>query len=176
MQFVNSYTFASEIVIPTVKEALADRANRRRVYIASIVTYHLVDYIAIESGSNRSAICENLRKVCKPAFDVVQGVCHGAKHGGNKQGYRFVPGAERNVPVFAFNSPGTGWGQGRLEMPGLSVAYGEAELFLDTCLQIVLLTICEIYKNQLGSLDLTLLDRMVSEGKPLNISMAKQGS
>lgn len=158
---MNSFTFATEIVIPAVKEALADHASRRRVYIASMVTYHLVDYIAVEIGSNRSEICKSLRSICEPAFDVVQGVCHGTKHAGNKRGYRFMPGEERNVPVFALNTPGVGLGQGRLEVPGLSVGYGGAELFLDTCLQIVLLTICSVYKNQLGNVDLSFLDRMV---------------
>ncbi|MBO0734410.1 MAG: hypothetical protein J2P49_08880 [Methylocapsa sp.] len=164
---MNSYTFASEIVIPTVKEALADRANRRRIYIAGIVTYHLVDYIAAEAGLDKSEICENVRKVCKPAFDVVQGACHGTKHAGNAtRGYRFKPGEERNVPAFAFDSPGVGWGHGRWDVPGLSVENGGAELFLDTCLQIVLFTCCKTYENQLGILDLSFLDRMVLEAKP----------
>jgi hypothetical protein len=69
MQPVDSYTFASEIVIPTVKEALSDRGNRRRMYVASIVTYSLVDYIAAEVGIEKSDVCNSLRKVCKPAFD-----------------------------------------------------------------------------------------------------------
>jgi hypothetical protein len=104
---VNSYTFASEIVIPTVKEALADRRNRRRVYIASIVTYCLVEYLAAEIGLHNTDVCKSIRTVCKPAFDIVQGVCNGTKHAGNDRGeFRFMPGNDQNVPVFAFDTPG----------------------------------------------------------------------
>jgi hypothetical protein len=167
MQPVDSYTFASEIVIPTVKEALSDRGNRRRMYVASTVTYSLVDYIAAEVGIEKSDVCNSLRKVCKPAFDVVQGVCHGTKHAGNKQGFLFKPGNDRDVPVFAFDVPGVGWGHGRLDVPGLSVQKDGAELFLDTSLQVVLLTLCDIYKTQLGNIDLLFLDKIVLEGKPI---------
>jgi len=158
---VNSYTFASEIVIPTVKDALVDRGNRRRVYVAGIVTYHLVDYIASEVGITKPAVCDALRGVCKPAFDVVQGMCHGTKHAGNAHGFRFLPGQDRDVPVFAFDVPGAGWGQGRWDVPGLSVERNGTELFLDTCIQVVLLSFCKIYQSQLGKLDLSFLDATV---------------
>jgi hypothetical protein len=163
---VRLFDFASEIVIPTIKEALADRGNRRRVYIATIVTYSLIDYIAVEIGTEKSAVYENLRKICRPAFEVVQGVCNGAKHAGNTRGFLFKPGDDWDVPVFAFDVPGAGWGQGRWDVPGLSVMRDGAELFLDTCLQIVLLTLCNLYKTQLGTIDLSFLDKMVLDGKP----------
>jgi hypothetical protein len=76
---VDAHTFASEIVIPTVKEALLARADRRRVFVASIVTYHLIDYISAEAGLKSNDVCTTLRNICRPAFDVVQGVCHGTK-------------------------------------------------------------------------------------------------
>ena len=109
---MNSQTFASEIVIPTVKEALADRGNRRRLYVAGIVTYSLVDYLASEIGITKTDVCDTLRMVCAPDFDVVQGVCHGTKHAGNKQGFLFKPGNDGDVPVSAFDVPGVGWGHG----------------------------------------------------------------
>jgi hypothetical protein len=142
-------------------EALADRGNRRRLYVAGIVTYSLVDYLASEIGITKTDVCDRLRMVCEPAFDVVQGVCHGTKHAGNTRGFRFVPGQDQNVPVFAFDVPGAGWGQGRWDVPGLSVERNGAELFLDTCIQVVLLNFCRIYKSQLGNLDLSFLDAMV---------------
>jgi hypothetical protein len=163
---VNSYTFASEIVLPTVKEALADRGNRRRLYVAGIVTYSLVDYIASEVGIDKADVCDTLRGVCEPAFDVVQGICHGTKHAGNVRGFRFVPGQDRDVPAFAFDVPGAGWEQGRLDVPGLSVERNGAELFLDTCIQVVLLNFCKLYQSQLGKLDLSFLDGLVLTHSP----------
>lgn len=47
-------SFASEIVVPTVKEALADRGSRRRVYIASIVTTALLITLRLRSASTRA--------------------------------------------------------------------------------------------------------------------------
>ena len=164
---MNAHDFASEIVIPTVKEALEDRTNQRRVYVASIVTYHLVHYLATDTGTSESEVCANLRKVCNPAFDVVQGVCNGTKHAGSTRRYRFKPGDERSLPVFAFDAPGVGWGHNRLEVSGLSVEYGESELFLDTCLQIVLVTFRNLYPDQLKNLDLSFLDKMVLRGEPI---------
>lgn len=155
---MNSYTFASEIVIPTVKEALADRENRRRVYVASIVTYHLVDYIAREVERERAAVCAAMRGVCEPEFDVVQGICHGTKHAGSGRGFRFSPGQDLPVPAFAFGVPGAGWNEGRWGKAGLSVERNGAESLLDTCIQVVLLNFCKIYKSQLGELDLSFFD------------------
>jgi hypothetical protein len=54
-----------------------------------------------------------------------------------------------------------------LDVPGLSVQKDGAELFLDTSLQVVLLTLCDIYKTQLGNIDLLFLDKIVLEGKPI---------
>src|ERR1700678_2408986 len=47
----------------------------------------------------------------------------------------------------------------------LSVQRDGAELLLDTCLQIVLLNLCTIYKAQLGNIDLSFLDKVVLAGK-----------
>jgi hypothetical protein len=163
---VNSYSFASEIVVPTVKEMLADRGSRRHVYVAGIVTYSLVDYIAREVGITKTHVCDSLRGVCEADFDVVQGVCHGTKHAGNAQGFRFVPGQDRDVPVFALDVPGAGLDQGRWDVPGLSVERNGAELFLDTCIQVVLLNFSKLYQSQLGKLDLSFMDAMVLTDSP----------
>jgi hypothetical protein len=110
---VDVFDFALEIVVPTVKEALADRGNRRRAYIASIVTYSLIDHIAAAIKVEKTKVCDSLRNVCTPAFEVVQGVCNGTKHSGKTRGFSFEPGTDRAVPVFAFDVPGAGWDQGR---------------------------------------------------------------
>jgi hypothetical protein len=163
---MNSHSFASEIVLPTVKEMLADRGNRRHLYVAGIMTYSLVDYIAREVGIPKTQVCDSLRGVCEADFDVVQGVCHGTKHAGSVKGLRFVPGQERDVPVFAFDVPGAGLDQGRWDVPGLSVERNGAELFPDTCIQVVLLNFSKLYQSQLGKLDLSFLDAMVLADSP----------
>ena len=136
-----------------------------KAYLASIVTYSLIDYIAAEIGAEKSEVCDSLRKLCTPAFEVVQGVCNGTKHAGTTRGFQFKPGSDRDVPIFAFNVPGAGWGQARWNVPGLGVQRGGAELFLDTALQVVLLTLCNIYKAQLGNIDLSFLDKMILDAK-----------
>jgi hypothetical protein len=158
---VNAFSFASEIVIPTVKEALADRGDRRRVYIASIVTYALIDYIAAETGEEKRVIRDSVRNVCTPAFEVVQGVCNGTKHAETTRGFPFKPGADRDVPAFAFDVPGAGFDQGRWGGPGLSVQRDGIELFLDVALQVVLITLCNNHKVQLGNIDLSFLDKAI---------------
>lgn len=168
---MNSYSFTFEIVLPTVKEMLLDRGNRRRLYVAAIVTYSLVDYIAREVGKTKSEVCASLRGVCEADFDVVQGVCHGTKHAGNTKGFRFVPGQERDIPVFAFDVPGAGWDQGRWDVPGLSVERNGVDLFLDTCIQVVLFNFFRLYQSQLGKLELSFLDATV-----LTESASRQGS
>jgi hypothetical protein len=161
------FAFASEIVVPTVKEALVDRSDRRRVYVASIVTYCLVDYVAVEMGMQKSEVCDRLREACKTAFEVVQGVCNGTKHAGKlERGFSFKPGDDREVPAFAFDVPGAGWDQGRWDVPGLSVRIDGAEVFLDTCLQVVLLTLCGMYAAQLGNIDISFLDKIVLDARP----------
>ncbi|MFZ3180040.1 MAG: hypothetical protein WA156_07475 [Methylocystis silviterrae] len=162
---MDSYTFASEIVVPTVKEALADRRNRRRTYVAAIVTYSLAEYVAKDAGIDRTDVYAALRGVCELAFEVVQGICNGTKHAGNSRGFRFVPGQDRHVPVFAWGVSSAGWGQGRWGVSGLSVERNGEELFLDTCIQVVLLSFCRIYKDQLGKLDLSFLDQMLLQGQ-----------
>jgi hypothetical protein len=150
-----------------VKEALTDRGTRRRLYVAAIVTYSLVDYIARDVGINNSDVCKALRGVCEPAFDVVQGVCNGTKHAGNEKGFQFVPGQDRDVPIFGgYDVPGSGYDQGRWDVPGLSVERNGAELFLDTCIQVVLLNFFQLYQSQLGNLDLSFLDALVLAHSP----------
>jgi hypothetical protein len=148
-------------------ESLADRGNRRRVYLAGIATYSLVDYLARDVGIAKAEVCNTLRALCNPAFDVVQGICNGTKHAGkHERGFHFIPGEDRNVPVFALDTPGSGWDQSRLEVPGLSVEINGAELFLDTCIQIVLLSFFKLYHSQLGKLDLSFFDAMVLSQPP----------
>lgn len=158
---MNANTFATEIVIPTVKEALKDRGSRRRQYVACIVTYSLIEYIVQDATIPKDAVISALRNVCSPALDVVQGVCNGTKHAGSTGKFMFTPGQDRNVPVFAFNVPGAGWGQGRWNVPGLVVTKEGTELFLDTCVQVVLLTLSKLYPTELGNVNLSFLDAML---------------
>ena len=155
------FSFASEIVVPTVKEALSDRGDRRRVYIACIVTYSLIDYIAVAINTDKRRVCDSVRDVCTPEFEVVQGVCNGTKHAGNKWGFPFKPGSDRDVPVLYWDVPDAGWGQARWGVPGLSIQREGKELLLDTCLQTLLLTLCNLHPSQLENVDLSFLDKVV---------------
>jgi hypothetical protein len=39
--------YVGRIVVPTIKEALDTPGDRRRNYLACIVTYHIVDYLVV---------------------------------------------------------------------------------------------------------------------------------
>lgn len=122
--------FAREVVIPTIEEFRDDRTSRRRAYLAAVVVYHLRDHLAeataVLTGDpkrDRRAIqiaAEQVDAAVRGrtpfgSFDVVRGVCNGAKHATTRQQHvvRFTAGTDETRP------PGTA---GSLEVaPGLLV-------------------------------------------------------
>jgi hypothetical protein len=69
--------FATEIVVPTVREFRDDRRSRRRAYLACMVTYHLKDYLQ-KSDVDVEAAMKTFGG--SRAFEVVRAVCTAAKH------------------------------------------------------------------------------------------------
>jgi|APMI01.1.fsa_nt_gi hypothetical protein len=161
---MNARQYATEIVIPTVREALANRGDRRHQYLACITTYHLLDYVAHEIREPLANIRAQVAGSCSASLKVIEGVANGTKHAGNyrdaKRGKLFFkPGMERDIPIFAFDTPGAGWGEGRWDCPGLGIAIDGQELFVDTCVQVVLHTVCRrLYTHVIGDVDLMFLD------------------
>src|SRR3569833_3150043 len=129
MPLMTPEDYATSVVLPTLRELLADRGNLRRGILSCVASYHLIDFLAQAQcvpESSKSArkkrreaeaekIRDKLRSLCAPALEVVQGICNGTKHAD--------PVAVQEVPVFAFDVPGAGWGQGRWDVPGLQVEH-----------------------------------------------------
>ena len=161
---MNPHDYADTIVLPTVREFLADRENLRRGILACVTTYHLIDYLAQGQSpppaskraaeENRKAeakkIRNNIRSICGPSLEVVQGICNGTKHAD--------PISTQHVPVFALDVPGAGWDQGRWDVPGLQVEHNGQKLFIDWCLQALLLTLRANYGGSLDPIDFTFFD------------------
>lgn len=71
--------YASEIVVPTVAEFSRKRWDRRRAYLACLVTYHLADFVAVELGLEEP---EPVRKAVglSDQFRTVEALNIAAKH------------------------------------------------------------------------------------------------
>ena len=74
---MNTQEYMTEIVLPTVLEFKANPRSRRHAYLASIVTFHLKDYLSKAGELN---IEKSMRDICEDSFNVVRSVCNGAKH------------------------------------------------------------------------------------------------
>lgn len=69
--------YVTEIVVPTVRECRDNRRSRRCAYLACIVTFHIKDHL---KKAGAGPIEDKMRVACPGHFDVVRGVCNGAKH------------------------------------------------------------------------------------------------
>jgi hypothetical protein len=156
--------YFSDIVLPTVQEFLVARNDRRRAYLACITAFHICDYIvraespSLDQAAMLKLLYEALRSECAPSFFVIQGICNGSKRAGADRNYRFDPGSERDVPVFAFDIPGAGLDQGRWDVPGLEVEYNGQRLFVDWCLQAFLLSVRKLYPHHFHGVDFDWID------------------
>ncbi|CAO4179489.1 hypothetical protein CLBKND_03423 [Methylorubrum aminovorans] len=156
--------YATLVAIPTLADALAARGDRRLNYLACIAVFHVLDYVAAARFSGPKAIKEGLDgfqlEVAAKApteLKVVQGVCNGTKHAGGHSSQWREPGSERDVRPVGFGPDMGGWGD-RWTHPGLEVIEDERKVYLDRAAQVVLLRTCECFPEELGAVDLSLLD------------------
>jgi hypothetical protein len=146
--------YMSQIVLPTVDEYLAATGDRRRACLACIATCHVRDYLARAEAVSLGEIERNMRAVCANSFEVVEGICNGSKHCGNSRNhFLFAPGAEKAIPVFAFDVPGSGWDVSRWDVPGLLVEHNGHRMFVDHSACAVLATYGHLYPEQFASID-----------------------
>lgn len=84
--------YVQDIVIPTVRESRDKRRCRRRAYLACIVVYHIADYLQTAGERN----VPKTMKARTRTFEVVRGVCNGAKHRElrNNHEVAFTPGTD----------------------------------------------------------------------------------
>lgn len=69
--------FATEIVVPTVRDFRDNRRSRRHAYLACIVTYQLKDFLEKEGVDVEGAMKTFGRS---NSFEAVRAVCTAAKH------------------------------------------------------------------------------------------------
>jgi hypothetical protein len=145
----------TEVVLPTMDEYLSARADLRRAVLACIVAWHTRDYLKEALGLPLGDIDTRMRALCSFSFDVIEGVANGSKHFRNTKGaFRFTPGDEKQVPIFAFDVPGAGWDQGRWEVPGLEVEHQGNRVFVDFCLCAILGSFGRAFASEFSVLDL----------------------
>ncbi|MBM0205665.1 hypothetical protein JNW90_23620 [Micromonospora sp. STR1s_5] len=156
--------YVDTVALPTLKEAMQARGDRRLVYLACIVIYHIADYLAVGRGVSAGTIRDAIKPICGRALKAVQHVTNGAKHAGGDQAQWSQPGLERDLRAFGFGPGFAGFDDGRWDHPGLSIQIEGTEVMLDTCAQVVLLALCSEYPIELGAADLSFLDRGVLQG------------
>ena len=69
--------YVIEIVAPTFMEFKHERRSRRRAYLACVMVFQIKDYL---KRAGETGIEQRMRQSTGDAFDVVRGVCNGAKH------------------------------------------------------------------------------------------------
>ena len=93
-KFMSAAQYVDEIVVPTVREARDDPRSRRRAYLACIVVHHIEDYLKCDGAKN---VRSTMRRQIPLAYEVVRGVCNGAKHAvlDRPHDVPFTPGQDR---------------------------------------------------------------------------------
>jgi hypothetical protein len=148
--------YVTKIVCPNADEYLSDTGDLRRAVNACGAAYHIGDYVAHARGCSKSDVDRAIKQLCSPSWDVIEGVCNGSKHVRNTShgDFKFTPGDERPIPVFAFDVPGSGWNQARWEIPGLEVDHQGNRLFIDFCLRTVLGAFGRAFPAEFSGVDL----------------------
>lgn len=99
--------YMREIVEPTIKDMVANRSSRRHAFIACVVTFHTVDYLA---GKRRKAILRAEYRRQSSAFAAIDRIAHAAKRkqsGDRRSPLRVENARARPSAVFGESTFGT---------------------------------------------------------------------
>jgi len=66
--------YMREIVEPTIKDLVQNRASKRQAFLACVVTYHMIDYLC---GKRRKAVLRGEYRAQSAAFAAVDRIAHG---------------------------------------------------------------------------------------------------
>lgn len=163
--------YVEAIVLPTLHELLGARDDRRRAYLACLVVCHVADSVGLAEAGREPGFAEMRGRMRKRAVDtatevvqaeaghrcaeiwtVVHGFANGTKHPARLP---LLPGTEESVSAFALDTPGAGFDEGRLDVPGLAVHTDAEVLFLDACAQQVLAAFVCAYPQHLSGIALS---------------------
>ena len=90
---MNAQKYFVDIVVPTYREFERDRLNLRRALLASLVLYHMLDYVNADidgKKGNLGTLLEKTRKRCA-VFRAVEAIANGTKHVELRGPDRFSP-------------------------------------------------------------------------------------
>ena len=149
--------YVSEIVLPTVDEYLAATGDLWRAILACVVTYHVRDYLAAAGICSKTEVDRRIKALCGAfSVDVVEGVCTGSKHVRNtdRGDFKFTPGDEKPISVFALDVAGSGLDEGRFDTPCLGVEHQGHRQCIDVCLCAVLGTVGLAFPAEFSGVDL----------------------
>jgi hypothetical protein len=66
--------YMSEILEPTIKDLVQNRASQRHAFLACVATYHTIDYLC---GKRRKAVLRGEYRAQSAAFAAVDRIAHG---------------------------------------------------------------------------------------------------
>jgi hypothetical protein len=66
--------YMRDIMQPTVKDLVQNRASKRHAFLACVVTYHMIDYLC---GKRRKAVLRGEYRAQSAAFAAVDRIAHG---------------------------------------------------------------------------------------------------
>lgn len=146
--------YVKVVVLPTVREHFLAATDERLGVLACIATFHICDHVALAKGhTNASLVCHRMRERCQAEFDILQGICHGTKHGITKShlAHQHRAGDAIVSPAFAFDDPDAGWGKGAWGGPALAVEHGGRRYTFGECLTEVLRAFGDLYPQYFPS-------------------------
>jgi len=161
------HEYVRTIAVPTLAEFRSARGDRRRAYLACLVICHLADFLALAEaeakpgfaelvGAARKTAVRNALELVQTTIEtrcgqasIVRAIANGVKH---PEKLPLLPGTERDVPQYAFDTPGAGWEEGRWDAPGLEVEVDGQRRFLDVCAQQVLAAFVRAYPQHLSEI------------------------
>ena len=139
--------YVNVVVIPTVREHFANKTDYRLGVLACIVTFHIGDHIATADSTpgNTGRVCEKMRTRCREQFNILQGVCHGTKHGVTKSHMKHQHRAGDEVVIPGFTWGRNAWGHAAWGGAALAVEHDGKLWTFGQCIGAVLTTFGELY-------------------------------
>ena len=79
---MNAQKYFDNMVVPTYREFERDRLYQRRALLASLVLYHLLDYVNADTAGTKGTLGALKQKTGErcAAFKVVKAIANGTKH------------------------------------------------------------------------------------------------
>lgn len=152
------------VVLPTLRDFLRAATNRRIAYLSAIAAFYILDF-AMQANLSPNAdqksqkvelkrVRQTIRGAGADAFDIVEGICNGAKHCGRDTGTRFTPGDEQRTKPFGFGVGCAGFSEGTFGPPRLFVMIDGRRIIVDIAVRAFLLATVDAVPQHLSAIDI----------------------